>query len=108
MMAGKGHGGRPISWISVGIIMIGFAVGGVALCLGPNWLVFWIGVGICAVGGIIALATDIFSDVIVDEPRVLPEESHSSPRGSEDQSRRGEPSDDQRSLPTIGEGQPNL
>ncbi|WSA29021.1 hypothetical protein OIE13_14785 [Streptosporangium sp. NBC_01810] len=52
------------------IILLGFTVGGVALCLGPNWMFFWIGAGIIAVGGVVALAVDIFSDVITDAPRV--------------------------------------
>ncbi|WSC85969.1 hypothetical protein OHA77_02165 [Streptosporangium sp. NBC_01639] len=40
-----------------------------ALCLGPNWMFFWVGVGVVAVGGVLALIVDIFSDVIVDAPR---------------------------------------
>ncbi|WP_433379015.1 HGxxPAAW family protein [Streptosporangium sp. CA-115845] len=52
------------------IILLGFTVGGVALCLGPNWMFFWIGAGIVAIGGVVALAVDIFSDVIIDAPRV--------------------------------------
>ncbi|GHH70965.1 hypothetical protein GCM10017673_23550 [Streptosporangium violaceochromogenes] len=68
-MAGS-HGGSPKSWLAVTIILLGFTLGGVALCAGPNWLFFWVGAGIAAVGGVIALAVDIFSDVIVDAPRV--------------------------------------
>ncbi|MET8054491.1 MULTISPECIES: HGxxPAAW family protein [unclassified Streptosporangium] len=68
-MAGS-HGGSPKSWLAVIIILLGFTVGGVALCLGPNWMFFWIGTGIVAIGGVVALAVDIFSDVIIDAPRV--------------------------------------
>ncbi|GAA0818042.1 HGxxPAAW family protein [Streptosporangium amethystogenes subsp. fukuiense] len=68
-MAGS-HGGSPKSWLAVIIILLGFTVGGVALCLGPNWMLFWIGTGIVAIGGVVALAVDIFSDVIIDAPRV--------------------------------------
>ncbi|MEU7988865.1 HGxxPAAW family protein [Streptosporangium canum] len=67
-MAGS-HGGSPKSWLAVIVILIGFTVGGVALCLGPNWMLFWVGAGIIAVGGVIALVVDIFSDVIIDAPR---------------------------------------
>ncbi|MFJ2033121.1 HGxxPAAW family protein [Streptosporangium sp. NPDC087985] len=67
-MAGS-HGGSPKSWLAVIVILLGFTVGGVALCLGPNWMLVWVGVGIIVVGGVIALLVDIFSDVIVDAPR---------------------------------------
>ncbi|MBG0833198.1 hypothetical protein HS041_36460 [Planomonospora sp. ID67723] len=69
-MAGS-HAGSPKSWLAVIVILAGFTVGGVALCLGPNWPLVWAGAGIVAVGGVIALLVDIFSDVIVDAPRVL-------------------------------------
>ncbi|GAA3410292.1 HGxxPAAW family protein [Streptosporangium vulgare] len=68
-MAGS-HGGSPKSWLAVIVILLGFTVGGVALCLGPNWTFFWVGAGIIAIGGVIALMVDIFSDVIIDAPRV--------------------------------------
>ncbi|MER5420479.1 HGxxPAAW family protein [Streptosporangium roseum] len=68
-MAGS-HGGSPKSWLAVIVILIGFTVGGVALCIGPSWMLFWVGAGIVAVGGVIALVVDIFSDVIIDAPRV--------------------------------------
>ncbi|WP_326822353.1 MULTISPECIES: HGxxPAAW family protein [unclassified Streptosporangium] len=67
-MAGS-HGGSPKSWLAVIVILLGFTIGGVALCLGPNWMFFWVGVGVVAVGGVLALIVDIFSDVIVDAPR---------------------------------------
>ncbi|MER5321308.1 HGxxPAAW family protein [Streptosporangium roseum] len=67
-MAGS-HGGSPKSWLAVIVILIGFTVGGVALCIGPSWMLFWVGAGIVAVGGVIALVVDIFSDVIIDAPR---------------------------------------
>ncbi|WP_093169774.1 HGxxPAAW family protein [Sinosporangium album] len=73
------HAGRASSWISVVIILIGFTLGGVALTLGPNWTLFWVGAGVSAFGGVLALAFDIFSDVIVDAPRVLPDAEHHSP-----------------------------
>jgi hypothetical protein len=54
--------GRPVSWVAVGIMMAAFLVGGFGLILGPIWWLFWVGVGMCAVGGLLALATHIFDD----------------------------------------------
>jgi hypothetical protein len=54
--------GRPVSWVAVGAIMVGFLVGGLALVLGPTWWVFWVGLAIAVVGGLLALATNIFED----------------------------------------------
>ncbi|MEW9527161.1 HGxxPAAW family protein [Microbispora sp. NPDC049125] len=73
------HAGSAKSWLAVTTILIGFMVGGVALTAGPNWLFFWVGVGICAVGALLALAFDIFSDVIVDSPREIAVQEHHSP-----------------------------
>ncbi|GIH22094.1 hypothetical protein Aph01nite_04040 [Acrocarpospora phusangensis] len=77
------HGGSAKSWLAVSVILIGFTVGGVALTgLGgnaPMWVLFWVGAGICAVGGLLALVFDIFSDVIVDAPRALRAAEHHSP-----------------------------
>jgi hypothetical protein len=58
--------GRPASWVAVFVIVAGFVIGGLGLILGPTWWLFWAGAGIAAVGGIIALVTDIFADVTVD------------------------------------------
>lgn len=68
------HGGRPKSWATVIVMIIGFLVGGIALCFGPAWTVFWIGTAIVVVGGIMALAVGIWNDVVVDEPRLTPEQ----------------------------------
>jgi hypothetical protein len=54
--------GRPVSWVAVSIIMIGFVTGGLAMVLGPNWPVFWIGSGIVVVGSLLAVSTDMFDD----------------------------------------------
>jgi hypothetical protein len=64
-MSSSGHAGRPSSWVAVTVIFIGFAVAGVALPLGPNWLFFWIGAGIVALGVALALVVDIMSDVVL-------------------------------------------
>ena len=55
--------GRPVSWVAVGTIMVGFLVGGLALVFGPTWWVFWVGLAIAVVGGLLALATNIFDDL---------------------------------------------
>ncbi|HLV74685.1 hypothetical protein FHX41_2737 [Actinomadura hallensis] len=68
-MSNGSHAGRPKSWVAVSIIFIGFVIGGVAVTLGPNWVMFGIGAAVIAIGGIIALAVDIMADVVVDEPR---------------------------------------
>ncbi|MGH3097843.1 MAG: HGxxPAAW family protein [Streptosporangiales bacterium] len=76
-MAEEGHTrGRPSSWVAVGIILAGFVLGGVALIV-SQWWMFWVGVGIAVVGGIIALAGDIFSNVELDP--IVPGEEHVSP-----------------------------
>ncbi|WP_067467552.1 HGxxPAAW family protein [Actinomadura macra] len=68
-MSTGSHAGRPKSWIAVAIIFIGFAIGGVGLVMGPDWIVFGAGAAVTVIGGIIALAVDIMTDVVVDEPR---------------------------------------
>lgn len=54
--------GRVVSWVAVSIIMAGFVVGGLGLVFGPSWAAFWVGVGMAVVGGLLALATNIFED----------------------------------------------
>jgi hypothetical protein len=54
--------GRPVSWVAVSLVMVGFLAGGLALVFGPTWVVFWIGAGLAVVGGLLALATNIFED----------------------------------------------
>ncbi|HEY8482653.1 MAG TPA: HGxxPAAW family protein [Spirillospora sp.] len=68
-MSTGSHAGRPKSWVAVSIILVGFIVGGVGLTRGPDWVVFGAGAALVVLGGIVALAVDIMSDVIVDEPR---------------------------------------
>jgi hypothetical protein len=54
--------GRTVSWVAVSIIMAAFLAGGLALCFGPLWWLFWVALGVAAVGGLLALATGIFDD----------------------------------------------
>ena len=46
------HGNSPAAWTAVTIVLIAFTVGAIAMVLGPNWLLFWISVGIAVVGGL--------------------------------------------------------
>lgn len=47
------HGSTPAAWTAVVLALIAFTVGGVGLVLGPNWLVFWIGVALLALSGVV-------------------------------------------------------
>lgn len=53
--------GRPSSWVAVTFILAGFIAGGLALVFG-TWPVFWVGVGLAVVGGLLATMTDILED----------------------------------------------
>ncbi|MBB4773031.1 HGxxPAAW family protein [Actinomadura livida] len=93
-MSGESHGshaGRPASWVAVTIIFIGFVVGGVALCLGPMWIMFWVGAGIIVAGFAVSWMVHLFSDVVVDAPRVIPEIVDYSVFGTRTEKRRGGP-----------------
>jgi hypothetical protein len=54
--------GRPVSWVAVSIIMVAFLIGGLALVFHTIWWLFYASVGLAVVGGLIALATNIFED----------------------------------------------
>jgi hypothetical protein len=54
--------GRTVSWVAVSIIMVGFLAGGLALVFGPTWWLFWVSLGVAAVGGLLALAIGVFDD----------------------------------------------
>jgi hypothetical protein len=54
--------GRPVSWVSVGLIMVGFLTGGLGLVTGPVWAAFWTGAGLAVVGLLLALTTNTFDD----------------------------------------------
>ena len=64
--AGPGHyepfHGRPVSWVAVSIIMVGFLIGGLALIFGTIWWLFWTGLGLVVVGTLLAASTNIFED----------------------------------------------
>ena len=54
--------GRPVSWVAVGLIMVGFLTGGLGLVTGPVWVAFWIGAGLAVLGLLVALTTNTFDD----------------------------------------------
>jgi hypothetical protein len=58
----EAHHGRPASWVVTTLVIIGFIVGGIALCIGPSWVVFWLGAAIVVIGGIMGAAVRIFDD----------------------------------------------
>jgi hypothetical protein len=54
--------GRAISWIAVTLIVVAFVAGGLALVFGPTWWVFWASLALAAIGGLLAIATNMFED----------------------------------------------
>ncbi len=56
------HHGKPLSWIAVTVIVIGFIIGGIAMVPKPTWWAFWLGAGIAIVGCIMTLFAKTFSD----------------------------------------------
>jgi fatty acid desaturase len=54
--------GRAVSWAAVTTVVTAFLIGGLALVFGPTWWLFWVATGLAAVGGLLALAVNIFDD----------------------------------------------
>lgn len=54
--------GKPLSWIAVVVIIIGFVIGGVAMVPRPTWWAFWLGAGIAVVGCLMTLFARTFND----------------------------------------------
>jgi hypothetical protein len=53
------HGNTPAAWTAVVIALLGFLVGGIALMLDPaSWVVFWVGVGLVVVAGVVFVIMD--------------------------------------------------
>ena len=51
-MTAESHGHTAAAWTAVAIMLIGFAVGGVAVVLAMPWL-FFVGVGVIALGAVV-------------------------------------------------------
>jgi hypothetical protein len=49
-LAHESFHGRPVSWVAVTIITIGFIVGGFAMVPTPTWWLFWTAAAIAVVG----------------------------------------------------------
>ncbi len=73
------HRGRAASWVAVAFLVVGFALGGLSLVLGPSWWVLGAGVVLMAIGAVLCFTTDIFSDVVLDDPHHGQEERHDTP-----------------------------
>ncbi len=56
------HHGKPMSWIAVTVVIIGFTVGGIAMVPHPTWWAFWLGAGIAIVGCVMTLFARTFTD----------------------------------------------
>ena len=54
--------GRRASWVVSTLVILGFTLGGIALCIGPSWVLFWVGAGIVVLAGIMGAAVRIFDD----------------------------------------------
>lgn len=58
----QGSRGRPISWTAVAVMVVGFAIGGVGLVLGPAWWLVVVGAIVFGAGGVAGLVTGIMDD----------------------------------------------
>ena len=53
-LAHESFHGRPASWVAVGIIVVGFVIGGLAFASPPTWWLVYTGGGIALLGFIVA------------------------------------------------------
>ncbi len=51
-MADSHHGSTPAAWTAVILCLVAFCIGGAGLML-DNWVVFWVGVGLLVVSGVV-------------------------------------------------------
>ena len=54
--------GRPASWVATSSIIAGFIAGGIALCIGPAWWLFWTGAGLVVLGALVGVAVHMMDD----------------------------------------------
>lgn len=78
------HRGRPGSWAAVAVLLVGLVTCAAGLVLGPPWIVLGLGILVVVAGGVVALAVDVWGDVVLDRPRREPEEPHSTRRHRDD------------------------
>ena len=53
-MSASSHGSTPAAWIGVVLVTIAFIIGTLAIIL-ANWTMFWVGVGVLVLGGVVPL-----------------------------------------------------
>ena len=46
------HGNTPAAWTGVMIILAGFVIGGIGMII-DQWVLFWVGVALVPIGGIV-------------------------------------------------------
>ena len=51
-----------MSWVGVGIVIVGFIIGGIAFFPAPHWTIFWIGTGVAIVGCLSLLFTKTMNE----------------------------------------------
>ncbi|GAA4893145.1 hypothetical protein [Streptomonospora salina] len=73
------HRGRLESWISVAVFLVGFVVGGIGIALGVHWWLIGAGLALMAVAAVLFAVSDIFTDVVLDDPHYESEEPHATP-----------------------------
>ena len=49
------HESSSAAWTAVVVALAGFSVGGLGLVLGPNWLMFWVGIGLVVVAPLVGV-----------------------------------------------------
>lgn len=47
------HGSSPAAWSAVLLCLAGITVAGISLIPTPHWTIFWIGVGLVVISGIV-------------------------------------------------------
>ena len=47
------HGSSPAAWTAVLICLLGITIGGLALIPDPNWTLFWVGVAVTLLSGVV-------------------------------------------------------
>ena len=52
----------PMSWVGVGIVIVGFIIGGIAFFPAPHWTIFWIGTAVAIVGCLSLLFTKTMNE----------------------------------------------
>jgi hypothetical protein len=47
------HGSTPAAWTAVCLCLLGFTIGAIGMVLGPNWVLFWIGIALLPISAIV-------------------------------------------------------